>query len=132
MAIGWGFGGHAGATGASWRAPSAATRNAAFYQRLVTVNKRPGKVALIAVLRKMLVTLNAIARDHEPCTLGGQQRLDQANQALSLADDAPVELWATALGCPKIHRLTAYTKTREMAGSSPAITRWPAGWGPMK
>jgi transposase len=38
----------------------------AFYQRLVTVNKRPGKVALIAVMRKMLVTLNAMARDHQP------------------------------------------------------------------
>lgn len=37
-----------------------------FYQRLVTVNKRPGKVALIAVMRKMLVTLNAMARDHQP------------------------------------------------------------------
>ena len=38
----------------------------AFYQRLVTVNKRPGKVALIAVMRKMLVTLNAMARDGQP------------------------------------------------------------------
>jgi len=37
-----------------------------FYQRLVTQNKRPGKVALIAVMRKMLVTLNAIARDKQP------------------------------------------------------------------
>jgi transposase len=37
-----------------------------FYDRLVTVNKRPGKVALIAVMRKMLVTLNAIARDRKP------------------------------------------------------------------
>lgn len=38
----------------------------AFYQRLVTVNKRPGKVALIAVMGKMLVTLNAMARDGQP------------------------------------------------------------------
>lgn len=35
----------------------------AFYDRLVTTNRRPGKVALTAVMRKMLVTLNAIARD---------------------------------------------------------------------
>lgn len=35
----------------------------AFYQRLVTENRRPGKVALVAVMRKMLVILNAIARD---------------------------------------------------------------------
>ncbi len=37
-----------------------------FYQRLVTQNRRPGKVALTAVMRKMLVTLNAMARDHQP------------------------------------------------------------------
>lgn len=38
----------------------------AFYQKLVDVNRRPGKVALIAVMRKMLVILNAIARDRLP------------------------------------------------------------------
>ncbi len=38
----------------------------AFYQRLVQTNRRPGKVALTAVMRKMLVTLNAIARDRQP------------------------------------------------------------------
>jgi transposase len=38
----------------------------AFYQRLVEQNKRAGKVALVAVMRKMLVTLNAIARDQQP------------------------------------------------------------------
>lgn len=37
-----------------------------FYQHLVTVNHRPGKVALTAVMRKLLVTLNAIARDNQP------------------------------------------------------------------
>lgn len=37
----------------------------AFYDRLVTENRRPGKVALTAVMRKMLVTLNAIARDKQ-------------------------------------------------------------------
>jgi transposase len=37
-----------------------------FYQRLVAQNGRSGKVALVAVMRKMLVTLNAIARDNEP------------------------------------------------------------------
>jgi transposase len=36
----------------------------AFYDRLVTQNHRPGNVALTAVMRKMLVTLNAIARDN--------------------------------------------------------------------
>ncbi|MBR1180109.1 IS110 family transposase [Bradyrhizobium sp. KB893862 SZCCT0404] len=35
----------------------------AFYQRLVDDNHRPGKVALSAVMRKMLVTLNAMIRD---------------------------------------------------------------------
>lgn len=38
----------------------------AFYRRLVDDNHRPGKVALTAVMRKMLVTLNAIARDQTP------------------------------------------------------------------
>lgn len=37
-----------------------------FYERLVRLNKRPGKVALIAVMRKLIVTLNAIARDNQP------------------------------------------------------------------
>lgn len=37
-----------------------------FYQRLVGPNHRPGKVALTAVMRKLLVTLNAIARDNQP------------------------------------------------------------------
>lgn len=37
-----------------------------FFTRLVEVNHRPGKVALTAVMRKVLVTLNAIARDGKP------------------------------------------------------------------
>jgi transposase len=39
---------------------------AAFYRRLTQDNGRPGRVALTAVMRKMLVTLNAIARDKQP------------------------------------------------------------------
>ena len=38
----------------------------AFHKRLVEHNRRPGKVALVAVMRKMLVTLNAIAREGKP------------------------------------------------------------------
>lgn len=38
----------------------------AFYERLVTVQRRPGKVALVAVMRKALVILNAIAREGKP------------------------------------------------------------------
>jgi transposase len=38
----------------------------AFFRRLTEVNKRPGKVALTAVMRKILVILNAIARDGAP------------------------------------------------------------------
>lgn len=37
-----------------------------FYTRLVQTNGRPGKVALTAVMRKMLVVLNAIAREGKP------------------------------------------------------------------
>jgi transposase len=35
-----------------------------FYNRLVATNRRPGKVALTAVMRKILVIANAVARDH--------------------------------------------------------------------
>jgi transposase len=37
-----------------------------FYDRLVTQNQRPGKVALTAVMRKILITANAVARDKAP------------------------------------------------------------------
>jgi len=37
-----------------------------FFDRLVIENRRPGKVALVAVMRKILVTANAIARDRQP------------------------------------------------------------------
>ena len=37
-----------------------------FYNRLVSQNQRPGKVALTAVMRKILVTANAVARDRQP------------------------------------------------------------------
>lgn len=50
----------------------------AFYQRLVKENGRPGKVALTAVMRKMLVTLNAIARENKPWRLA--QRLDTSTR----------------------------------------------------
>jgi transposase len=42
-------------------------RLAAFYRRLVDDNRRPGKVALVAVMRKMLVILNAMVRDDQDC-----------------------------------------------------------------
>jgi transposase len=35
-----------------------------FYDRLVGANRRPGKVALAAVMRKILIIANAVARDH--------------------------------------------------------------------
>jgi len=37
-----------------------------FYHRLVTDNRRPGKVALTAVMRKIRITANAVARDRQP------------------------------------------------------------------
>jgi transposase len=37
-----------------------------FYDRLVQQNARPGKVALTAVMRKLLVAANAVARDRQP------------------------------------------------------------------
>ena len=41
---------------------------AAFYRHLVDDNHRPGKVALVAVMRKRLVILNAMVRDAYNCT----------------------------------------------------------------
>lgn len=40
-----------------------------FYERLVNQNHRPGKVALTAVMRKILVCANAVVRDHQPWKL---------------------------------------------------------------
>lgn len=37
-----------------------------FYDRLVTQNHRPGKVALVALMRKLLVIANAVLRDGKP------------------------------------------------------------------
>jgi transposase len=37
-----------------------------FYDRLVDDNQRPGKVALVALMRKILVIANAIARERKP------------------------------------------------------------------
>ena len=39
-----------------------------FNDRLVETNHRPGKIALIAVMRKILVIANAVARDHFKAT----------------------------------------------------------------
>jgi transposase len=40
-----------------------------FYDRLRIENHRPGKVALTAVMRKLLVTANAVARERQPWKL---------------------------------------------------------------
>lgn len=37
-----------------------------FYDRLVQQNNRPGKVARTALMRKILIIANAVARDHQP------------------------------------------------------------------
>lgn len=61
--------GRPGVRAALFNAARAAIRHEtpmhAFYQRLVMENRRPGKVALTAVMRKILVTLNAVARDRQ-------------------------------------------------------------------
>jgi len=58
---------------ALFNAARAAIRHASpmksFYDRLVGQNQRPGKVALVAVMRKLLVTANAIARERQPWRL---------------------------------------------------------------
>lgn len=56
----------------------------AFFIRLTEQNKRPGKVALTAVMRKILVTLNAIARDNTPWAHASAGKLG-SNNATPLA-----------------------------------------------
>ena len=62
--------GRAGVRRALFNAARAAIRHPSpfkdFYDRLVTQNHRPGKVALTAVMRKILVIANAVARDRQP------------------------------------------------------------------
>jgi transposase len=62
--------GRLGVRRALFNAARAALRHASpfrdFYQRLVDRNRRPGKVALVAVMRKILVAANAVARDRQP------------------------------------------------------------------
>jgi transposase len=41
----------------------------AFFDRLVVEHQKPGKVALVAVMRKILITANAVARDRQPWRL---------------------------------------------------------------
>ena len=65
----------------------------ALYRRLVDVNKRPGKVALIAVMRHMLVILNAIARDNQPWK--GAQTDTATDAATDVATDVAIDTAAT-------------------------------------
>lgn len=62
--------GRAGVRHALFNAARAAIRHPSpfqdFHHRLVSRNRRPGKVALTAVMRKLLVTANAVARDRQP------------------------------------------------------------------
>jgi transposase len=62
--------GRAGLRQALFNAARAAIRHPSpfqdFYHRLVSQNRRPGKVALTAVMRKLVITANAVARDRQP------------------------------------------------------------------
>jgi transposase len=62
--------GRAGLRQALFNAARAAIRHPSpfkdFYDRLAGQNRRPGKVALTAVMRKLLITANAVARDRQP------------------------------------------------------------------
>lgn len=62
--------GRSGVRQALFNAARAAIRHPSpfhdFYHRLVRQNRRPGKVALTAVMRKLLIVANAVARDRQP------------------------------------------------------------------
>jgi hypothetical protein len=45
-----------------------------FYDRLANENGRPGKVALVAVVRKILVTANPVARNRQPWRAASQSQ----------------------------------------------------------
>jgi len=66
--------GRPGVRHALFNAARAAIRHSSpfktFYERLVGENQRPGKVALTAVMRKLLVTANAVARERQPWKQG--------------------------------------------------------------
>lgn len=66
----------------------------AFFIRLTEHNKRPGKVALVAVMRKILVILNAIARDAKPWSHAKpavKRRRNSARRTLSPSGQSPAE-----------------------------------------
>ena len=56
-----------------FNAARAAIRNPSpwkdFYDRLISQNRRPRKVAPPAVMRKLVITANAVARDRQPWRL---------------------------------------------------------------
>ena len=85
--------GRPGVRAALFNAARAAIRHnpamKAVFDRLVTVNHRNGKVALCAVMRKMLVILNAIMRDQEPWQ-GAAGASAPVDAAQTLADNAAV------------------------------------------
>ena len=62
--------GRPGVRQALFNAARAAIRHASpfktFYDRLIIQNQRPGRVALTAVMHKLLITANAVARDRQP------------------------------------------------------------------
>ena len=71
------WGGRAGVRGPLYMAALVATKHnpviRALYERLLGAGKAK-KLALVACMRKLLVTLNAIVRDRRPC---GQHFRDQ-------------------------------------------------------
>src|SRR5262249_35029932 len=62
--------GRAGLRQALFNAARAAIRHPSpfrdFYERLARQNQRPGQAALTAVMRKLVITANAVARDRQP------------------------------------------------------------------
>ena len=68
------------------------------YRRLTTENKRPGPVALTAITRRMLVILNAIARDNQPWS--GTVAVEQGLAKATVQSQASASPCSTAQMAP--------------------------------
>jgi transposase len=94
----------------------------ALYRRLVEVNNRSGKVALTAVMRHMLVILNAMARDNQPWK-GAPQSTIQGTRRRSAAPPDKGPAGATVQSLAQAGPLSGGAATSQCISSRDEIQR---------